>query len=125
MKLDEAWGIHVPQATPDQLAEELLAQFLTPEQQLQWDRHQYFDVETRPGIWFRVAPGRAQTYGAIVREDGLGICVWPIGLDIKADWALAMLLYLLDNDHTVVDSGCHGWMGISYTPRDSRFRLSR
>lgn len=103
--------------SPSQRAEKLLAQFLSPEQQLDWDRNRAFDVVGRYGASYRVNPGYASTHAGVVRQDGLGIAVWPVGLGLKADVALAMLLYLQDNDQIVVTTGCHLHMPSKYRPR--------
>ena len=86
-------------------AESLLRRYLTPEQRTEWELHQKLTLRGSDGSLFVITPRRAPSHNAVLREDGLGISVWPVGMAIAADWALSMKLYLEHDEHRVVGSG--------------------
>jgi len=89
-------------------AEMLLRQYLTNEQLEDWEAHGSIVVKGSLGHLFRLTPRYSGYHKSVVREDHLGIAVWPIGLDIPADWVLAMMLRLEAHEDKVVEAGCHG-----------------
>lgn len=99
-------------------AEGLLQQHLTPEQADDWRASRAFNVRGSNGSLFRLTASERGSHSSVVREEyllpdpafSLGVAVWPVGLQIEADWALSMLLYLRANETEVVNSGCHGRM---------------
>jgi len=88
-------------------AEALLRRFLTPAQVREWESKQQITVRGSLGSKFRLRPYRHTRHDSVVREDGFGTSVWPIDIYIAADWALAMMLRLENNEADVVRSGCH------------------
>jgi hypothetical protein len=111
-------------------SEALLLEYLTPEQAKDWKRYRAFNVRGSDGGLFRIRPSRSGYHQSVVRLTppgtavdryqlayqqviggrAYGTAVWPIGLQLSADWALAMLLYLQSNEQQVLESGCHGWV---------------
>lgn len=87
-------------------AEGLLLDHLTPEQATDWMQNRAFNVRGSQGWLYRLDPGKSPHWWSIAREDGLGTAAWPVGLDIPADWALAMMLYLQANEVRVLGVGC-------------------
>ncbi len=88
-------------------AEELLLTMLTPEQAEDWKANKAFNVRGSAGNLWRINPKQNGSHAAMIRQDGHGTAVWPIGLEIKADIAIAMLLCLGDSESNVYRSGCH------------------
>jgi hypothetical protein len=98
-----------PQA--EERAEELLFEFLLPEQQKDWKETGAFNVRGSDGRLHRIDPEGGH-YGGYVVSDYSDLTwnitnVWPVGLGIPADRALAMMLYLLNDATAVWNSGCH------------------
>jgi len=95
-------------------AEALLRRFLTPEQIEDWEKNQQITVIGSKGGEFRLTPSQSGYHRSVVRKKGfrsyrsLGIAVWPIRLNIAADWVLALKLYLEADENNVVSTGCHG-----------------
>jgi hypothetical protein len=98
-------------AKADAKAEDLLRRFLTPAQQKEWDTKRQITVVGSEGGTFRLTPRVRGTHSAVVRNGRLGVAVWPVGIEIEADWALTMMLYLMSDEPNVVASGCHDYMG--------------
>lgn len=91
-------------------AESLLLSYLTPEQQADWAKRSAINVRGSLGSLFRVKVRGNYNYGSgvgVIRADGLGIHVWPVGLNLDGDWVLSMMLYLQADEENVVQSGCH------------------
>jgi hypothetical protein len=107
----ERMGIYPPDGEAIERAETLLRRFLTPEQAAEWEKYQRLTIKGSDGALFRIWPKHVGYHQSVVRKgyrEALGIAVWPIGLTIAADWALAMKLYIEHDAHNVVNSGCHG-----------------
>lgn len=124
-------------------SEALLREYLTPEQLADWEGNRAFNVRGSDGSLFRLTPALHGSHSSVVRRGpvrptdpneakyyaspdgthGLGICVWPHGLQVvPADWALALMLYLQANEDQVVRTGCHG-TGPAYEINDYEGRL--
>ncbi len=88
-------------------AEALLRRFLTNKQAREWKHHQTITVTGASGKEWLIKPRSSGNHNAVVCESGLGVCVWPRDINIAADWALAMLLYLQADDTHVTHAGCH------------------
>lgn len=88
-------------------AEELLRAYLTPGQLEDWTKNHAFNVRGSMGGLFRLTPAWSGQHRSVVQKGGLGISVWPVGLAIDADWALALLLYFKLDEYTVLTTGCH------------------
>lgn len=104
----------LPDEAACERAEAELVRHLTPEQRRDWRKNGGFNVRGSNGALFRLRPKRAPRHTSVVmlddpfsRTGGLGISIWPVGLEIHADWALAMLLYLKDDAYSVIRGGCH------------------
>jgi hypothetical protein len=87
-------------------AETLLRRFLTPEQLVDWDERGSVVVIGSAGNQWRLTPRYAPQHASVVRSDNVGVSVWHRGLEIQADWLLALLLELQADEHTVFDRGC-------------------
>lgn len=106
----------------EQRAEQLLASYLSPGQLEDWKRNRGFDVHGSNGRLYRINPMRANSWDAVVRDDGWGTDVYPCGLKLAADWALAMMLHLKAHASEVERSGCHdGRRQTEYRPQPGRY----
>jgi hypothetical protein len=92
-----------------QVAERLLAGYLTKPQLEDWCEHGAFNVRGSVGRLWRVSPGYMPDHHGMLCENGEGVSVWPVGIGIDADAALSMLLYLEADEVLVSRSGCHEW----------------
>jgi hypothetical protein len=88
-------------------AETLLRRFLTEQQIADWEQHRAIVAIGSLGGKYQLTPQWSPDHRSVVREDGLGISVWPDGLTIQADWLLAMVLELQADEHRVLAQGCH------------------
>src|SRR5580765_832330 len=104
---------YTPEA--DQRAEQLLRRYLSEQQVFEWEQSRSIVVRGSHSSLFRLTPSLSGFHDSVVREDGLGIAVWPIGLDIAADWTLAMMLRIEANENKVVSAGCH-YVGREFRP---------
>lgn len=113
LQAERTLAMRTDRAAAEERAEGLLRDYLTPEQLKDWRQHRAFNVRGSSGSLFRVSPSNRGRHVSVIRKQGnvkgwgLGIAAWPIGLDIEADWALAMLLYLKEDENLVVRTGCH------------------
>jgi hypothetical protein len=92
-------------------AERLLREFLLPEQEQDWEKDEAFNVRGSDGKVYRLCPGGGHYGGYVVGDQSANVWnltnVWPVGLAIAADRALAMMLYVMDDASLVYSSGCH------------------
>lgn len=94
--------------TARERAERLLRKHLTPEQKEDWRKNQAFNARGSEGSLYRVSPRLHPDFGlGVLRADGEGVGIWPRGLWIPADFALAMLLWLQADESLVEEIGCH------------------
>lgn len=101
--------------SPEQRAEALLRQFLTPDQIKDWEENRGFNVVGSSGTLYRLNPYAGRFHDRLVSTAGYGYHVWPRGVEeIKADWALGMLLYLTNDDRRVVYVACRDMVYASY-----------
>lgn len=92
-------------------AEGLLREFLLPEQAQDWEENQAFNVRGSNKQVYRIYPEGGHYGGCIISDYKLQTWnltnVWPVGLAIPADRALAMMMYLLNDANAVYNNGCH------------------
>lgn len=108
---------HVEGRDAKEKAESLLLPMLIPEQRRGWAKHRAFSVRGSKGRLWRIDAGRIFRHTSMVREDGIGTAVWPMlngsyegGSIVQGDFAIAMLLYLKDDEQRVYQSGCHEYV---------------
>jgi hypothetical protein len=109
----------VSPSTARSRATRLLMQYLTPEQAEDWEANHAINVRGSDGHLWRITPEYMGEHRSMIRDDGVGTAVWPVGLSIRADFALAMKLELESNEQRVYDAGCHDhFMGTRPRPHD-------
>lgn len=92
-------------------AEGLLTSYLLPRQAEDWQENRAFNVRGSAGrLWRLTDLEPFTTHRAVVRQDKVGISVWPIGLAIAADRMLALTLYLQSDENLVYISGCRDYL---------------
>jgi hypothetical protein len=117
--LEELETEPVSPSTARSRATRLLMQYLTPEQAEDWEANHAINVRGSNGHLWRITPTCMGEHRSMIRDDGVGTAVWPIGLSIRADFALAMKLELESNEQRVFDAGCHDrYMGTCPRPHD-------
>jgi hypothetical protein len=103
----------------DRRAEELLASFLTPEQQADWRIRRAFNVRGSNGNLYRLDHTQAYSnMGCVQGGTGMGLAVWCEGLDIPADWALGLMFHLQAHESEVIRTGCKVYYGSRFWPTD-------
>lgn len=84
---------------------------MTLDQKRDWIKNRAFNVKGKSGSLYRLAPYEDRYHHRLVRYDGTGLHAWPRNVEnIKADWALGMMLYLVNNDAEVSHVACHDYV---------------
>ena len=76
--------------TAQERAENLLAEHLIPVQLTDWRTNTAFTIRGQDERLYRINAMHVTTNAGVVSQDGIGYGIWPIGLYIPADRALAL-----------------------------------